>query len=154
MKKSIILLLTILGIVTTSKAQYYELSTHAVGDTVEIVDSTTVQVLNMTIGDMNIESAKSCKVINVFRLQEYADDDTKLIPSFIGTKIHFQATDDQWNYLDLNIYVDLQANFHAIHLTRVTIQFYLHHTANFYSRIEAHLQKSERSMSRKQPLKK
>jgi len=113
MKKSIILLLTILGIVTTSKAQYYELSTHAVGDTVEIVDSTTVQVLNMTIGDMSIERAKSCKVINVFRLQEFSNDNTKLIPSFIGTKIHFQATDDLWNYLDLNIYVDLQANFHA-----------------------------------------
>jgi hypothetical protein len=113
MKKSIILLLTILGMVTTSEAQYYEISAHAVGDTVEIVDSTTVQVLNMTIGDMSIERAKSCKVINVFRLQEYADDDTKLIPSFIGTKIHFQATDDHWNYLDLNIYVDLQANFHA-----------------------------------------
>ena len=113
MKKSIILLLTILGIVTTSKAQYYELSTHAVGDTVEIVDSTTVQVLNMTIGDMNIESAKSCKVINVFRLQEYAGDDSKLIPSYIGNKMHFQVTDDYWNYLDLHIYVDLQANFHA-----------------------------------------
>ena len=113
MKKSIILLLTILGIVTTSQAQYYERSTHAVGDTVEIVDSTTVQVLNMTIGNMSIERAKSCKVINVFRLQEFSNDDTKLIPSFIGTKIHFQATDDQWNYLDLNIYVDLQANFHA-----------------------------------------
>jgi hypothetical protein len=85
MKKSIILLLTILGMVTTSEAQYYEISAHAVGDTVEIVDSTTVQVLNMTIGDMSIERAKSCKVINVFRRQEYADDDTKLIPSFIGT---------------------------------------------------------------------
>jgi len=113
MKKSIILLLTILGMGTTSKAQYYEISDHAVGDTVEIVDSTTVQMLNMTIGDMIIERAKSCKIINVFRLQEFSNDDTKLIPSYIGNKMHFQATDDHWNYLDLNIYVDLQANFYA-----------------------------------------
>jgi hypothetical protein len=113
MKKIIIVLLTILGIGTTSKAQYYEISDHAVGDTVEIVDSTTVQMLNMTIGDMIIERAKSCKVINVFRLQEFSNDDTKLIPSYIGNKMHFQATDDHWNCLDLNIYVDLQANFFA-----------------------------------------
>jgi hypothetical protein len=98
---------------TTSKAQYYEISDHAVGDTVEIVDSTTVQMLNMTIGDMIIERAKSCKIINVFRLQEFPNDDTKLIPSYIGNKMHFQATDDHWNYLDLNIYVDLKANFYA-----------------------------------------
>jgi hypothetical protein len=113
MKKSIILLLTILGMVTTSKAQEYHSPTYAEGDTVEEVDVDVIQVLNMTIGNMAFEGAKSCKVSNVLTLIEDSRDANNFIPSLIGTKIHFQVTDDHWNYLDLNIYVDLQANFFA-----------------------------------------
>ena len=113
MKKSIILLLTILGMVTTSKAQEYHSPTYAEGDTVEEVDVDVIQVLNMTIGNMAFEGAKSCKVSNVLTLIEDSRDPNNFIPSLIGTKIHFQVTDDAWNYVDLHVYVDLQANFHA-----------------------------------------
>jgi hypothetical protein len=113
MKKSIIMLLTILGIGTTSKAQEYHAPKYAEGDTVEEVDVDVIQVLNMTISNMAFEGAKSCKVSNVLTLIEDSRDANNFIPSLIGTKIHFQVTDDHWNYLDLNIYVDLQANFFA-----------------------------------------
>jgi hypothetical protein len=99
--------------VTTCDAQPYNKPTYALGDTVEEVDTSTIQLLDMSIENMSFENARSCKVTYVFQLVEYYTEMEKFIPSLLGTKIHFQVTDDEWNYLDLNIYVDLQANFHA-----------------------------------------
>jgi hypothetical protein len=113
MNKSTMLLLTILGMVTTSGAQTYNKPTYALGDTVEEVDTSTIQFLDMSIENMSFENAKSCKVTNVFELVDYYTEMEKFIPSLLGTKIHFQVTDDEWNYLDLHVYVDLQANFFA-----------------------------------------
>ena len=110
MKKLFILLLTILGIVRTSSAQPYNKPTYAIGDTVEQVDSLTIQLLDMSIENMSFENATSIEVINVFYLIDYYEKMEKFIPSLLGTKIHFQVTDEDSNFLDLHIYLGIESN--------------------------------------------
>jgi hypothetical protein len=114
MKKLILVVAVILGITASSKGQQliYNASQHSVGDSVEQMDDTR-QYLSMTIEHMKFENVRAYKVIDVFKLQRHAEDGNKLVASLVGTKMKFQVTDDKWNYLDMVIYVDLDANFFA-----------------------------------------
>jgi len=111
MKKSIMLLLTILGMVTTSQGQEYFKSEYHEGDTVEEVAKSTIQFLDMSIENMVFTNVKSCKVINVFKLiNDTGWAEPKYIPTLLSTKMKFQVTDEKWNYLDVTFNMDLEAN--------------------------------------------
>ena len=109
MKKSFILLLTILGMVTTSQGQEYFKNEYHEGDTVE--ENSYVHLLDMTFENMEFANEKSCKSVNVFKLiEDSTRTDNKWTPTLLGYKSHFQVTDKEWNYLDITIYMDLEAN--------------------------------------------
>lgn len=109
MKKSFILLLTILGMVTTSQGQEYFKNKYHEGDTVE--ENSYVHLLDMTFENMVFTNVKSCKVINVFKLiNDTGWAEPKYIPTLLSTKMKFQVTDEKWNYLDITFNMDLEAN--------------------------------------------
>lgn len=111
MKKSIILLLTILGMVTTSQGQEYFKNEYHEGDTVEEVAKSTIQFLDMSIENMVFTNVKSCKVIYVFELiNDTTWTEPKYIPTLLSTNMKFQVTDEKWNYLDITFNMDLEAN--------------------------------------------
>jgi len=114
MKKLLVVVAVILGMTAPSKGQQliYDASKNNVGDSVEQIDDTR-QYLSMTIENMEFNNVRAYKVIDVFKLQPHAETDTKLVASLVGTKMKFQVTDDKWNYLDMEIYVDLDAHFFA-----------------------------------------
>jgi hypothetical protein len=111
MKKSFILLLTILGMVTTSQGQEYFKNEYHEGDTVEEVAKSTIQFLDMSIENMVFTNVKSCKVIYVFELiNDTTWTEPKYIPTLLSTNMKFQVTDEKWNYLDITFNMDLEAN--------------------------------------------
>ena len=111
MRKSFILLLTILGMVTTSQGQEYFKNEYHEGDTVEEVAKSTIQFLDMSIENMVFTNVKSCKVIYVFELiNDTTWTEPKYIPTLLSTKMKFQVTDEKWNYLDITFNMDLEAN--------------------------------------------
>ncbi len=111
MKKSFILLLTILGMVTTSQGQEYFKNEYHEGDTVEEVAKSTIQFLDMSIENMVFTNVKSCKVIYIFELiNDTTWAEPKYIPTLLSTNMKFQVTDEKWNYLDITFNMDLEAN--------------------------------------------
>ena len=99
MKKLILVVAVILGVTTTSKGQ------QALRDG-QLVDGRShkkiVNKLDIDFEAMSVEGLKPYEVVDVFKV--VFDVDT--IYEYIGDKFRFSVTDDKWNHLELEMFID------------------------------------------------
>ena len=103
MKKLVLVVLVILGMTASSKGQA---KVQQVYDG-KIVDGTPYKKihtkLDIDFEAMSVEGLKPYEVVDVFKV--VLDADT--IYEYIGDKFRFNVTDDRWNRLELEVFVDI-----------------------------------------------
>lgn len=99
MKKLIIVVAVILGVTTTSQGQ----QVYTNGQLVDGLPDKKIHTrLDIEFEGLSVEGLKPYEVVDVFKV--VVDADT--LYELIGKKYRFSVTDEKWNHLELEIFVN------------------------------------------------
>jgi hypothetical protein len=102
MKKLLVVVAVILGMTATSKGQAQVEQVYD-GKIVDGRSHNKIHTkLDIDFEGMSVENVKPYVAVDVFKV--VLDADT--IYEYIGDKFRFAVTDDKWNYLELEVFVD------------------------------------------------